>query len=108
MDRLGQLIRNTPPEYHEAIRKFDQVVPKDATVATYLYVDSFEYPLFGERLTRTIIPINSYDKGLLPIPDDAEYLLYVESFPCANFQEDIHLGADWYLRKLTDDNRSCS
>lgn len=106
LDRIGQLTINRAT-YYEPIRKFDSLVPKSATVAVFLYGDSFEYPLFGERLTRKIIPINYFDEGLQPIPANAEYLLYAEGFPCAN-PNDTFLGADWYLRQFgKDDNPSC-
>ena len=106
LDRIGQLTRIRAP-YYEPIKKFDSLVPGRATVAVFLYGDSFEYPLFGEGLTRTIIPINSFDKGLQPIPANAEYLLYAQGFPCAN-PNDTYLGADWYLRRLgMDDNSNC-
>jgi hypothetical protein len=106
MDRIAQLTSNGPM-YYEPLQRFDQLVPKYATVAVFLYEDSFEYPLFGEHLTRIILPINPFDKGLQPIPINAEYLLYAHGFPCADIQEDMHLGADWYLRRLTDNNREC-
>lgn len=105
-NRVGQLTRNRP-DYYEPIQRFDQSVPKDATVAVFLQGDSFEYPLFGEYLTRTLIPINSFKKGLQPIPVEADYLLYSREFPCAS-PADLHLGANWYLRKLTDRNNKCS
>ncbi|RJP74417.1 MAG: hypothetical protein C4532_02415 [Candidatus Abyssobacteria bacterium SURF_17] len=107
MDRLEQLTR-TRPAYHEPIEKFESLVPKDATVAVHLYDSSYEYPLFGEKLTRTIIPVNSFWRGPQPIPEAAEYLLYYEGafswyFPLSD-EPDVHLGADWYLRDLTKDN----
>lgn len=106
MDRMEQLTRNRIT-YYEPLKMFDRLVPSNATVAVFLYGDSFEYPLFGEHLTRTIIPINSFDKGLQPIPSSADYLLYMQNgFPCA-VPDDVHLGADWYLRRLTDTNRRC-
>lgn len=107
MNRLEQLTRNRT-KYYAPLAAFDQIVPQDAIVAVYLKGNQFEYPLFGKRLTRTILPINSFDRGLQPIPMNAEYLLYmVEGFPCVDVQNDIPLGADWYLRELTDKNRNC-
>ncbi len=105
MDRMEQLTR-TRSLYFDPLKRFDELVPKDAVVAVFLPADSFEYPLFGEHLTRTIMPINSFHKGLQPIPVNAEYLLYAEGFPCAS-AEDVYLGVDWYLRHLTDNNRRC-
>ena len=105
MNRMEQLTNNRPI-YAEPLKRFDAFVPMDSVVAVYLPEDYYEYPLFGERLTRTILPINSFEKGLQPIPLTAEYLLYAEGFPCAR-KEDVYLGADLYLRNLTDYNRKC-
>ena len=106
MSRMEQLTRNRNT-YYEPLEAFDRLVPANATVAVFLHGDSFEYPLFGKNLTRTIIPINSFNKGLQPIPSIAEYLLYTQNgFPCPVL-DDVHLGSDWYLRRLTDTNRRC-
>ncbi len=106
MNRIEQLTRNRRT-YYEPIKTFDNLVPPSATVAVFLYSDSFEYPLFGEYLTRKIIPINPFHKGMQPIPKMADYLLYTKNgFPCAA-SSDMYLGADWYLRRLTEDNRQC-
>jgi hypothetical protein len=106
MDRIQQLTRNRTA-YTEPLEAFDRLVPGDATVAVFLNENSFEYPLFGEYLTRTILPINSFTKGRQPIPSSADYLLYTQNgFPCT-LTDDVHLGADWYLRRLTDTNRGC-
>ena len=100
MTRLQQLTCNRY-NYYEAIRHFDEQVPHNATVALFLGWDrhAFEYPLFGAGLTRTLIPINSFWRGPQAIPLQADYLLYsagmIETGP-----GDIHLGEDWYLRKL--------
>ena len=100
MDRIEQLMR-TGRQYEGAIKEFERLVPGNETVAVFLYEDSYEYPLFGKYLTRTIIPINPFDKGLQPVPANANYVLYIytEGFPYAS-SNDIHLGADWYLRRL--------
>jgi hypothetical protein len=106
MNRMEQLTRNRP-KYYQPLRTFERLVPPDAAVAVFLPEDSFEYPLFGKDLTRTILPINSFSKGPQPVPANAEYLLYSQNiFPCP-LPDDIHLGADWYLRRLTDANRQC-
>jgi hypothetical protein len=99
MNRLQQLTCNRS-NYYEAVRHFDEQVPPDATVALFLGGDNFEYPLFGVGLTRTLIPINSFWHGPQTIPQQADYLLYSATImPTGN--ADTHLGADWYLRKLT-------
>ncbi len=106
MDRMEQLTRNRP-KYYQPLKTFDRLTPPDAVVAVFLPEDSFEYPLFGKYLTRTLLPINSFSKGPQPVPSNAEYLLYAQNiYPCPS-PDDIHLGADWYLRRLTDANRQC-
>ena len=106
MSREEQVTRSAT-DYYQLIQKFDQTVPADATVAVLMYEDSMEYPLFGKGLTRTIIPVNSFLKGRQPIPSNAQYLLYFETFPCTNLDADIYLGDGWYLRKLNETNRQC-
>jgi len=98
--RIGQLSRNRIYFWYEPLKKFDEMVPRDAVVAVYLHKDyTYEYPLFGEKLTRTIIPINSFFKGKQPIPENAEYLLYFDDYPDKKV-DDIFLGEKFYLRKL--------
>jgi hypothetical protein len=99
MDRIAQLTSNYE-DLQQPIELFEQLVPIDSIVAISLKKDScYEYPLFGERLTREIIPINSFRDGLQPIPEQARYLLYDESYPYPSIR-DRYLGAGWYLRKL--------
>ncbi|HRQ22828.1 MAG TPA: hypothetical protein PLF42_05280 [Anaerolineales bacterium] len=105
MDRLGQLTFFNDA-YHRPMVRFEARVPKDAVVAVYFFPNTFEYPLYGRYLTRRIIPINSFYLGGQPIPDEAEYLLYARGYACAR-DDDIGLGADWFLRVLDDDNREC-
>lgn len=100
-DRLDQLLRDGPV-FAAPVRKFDELVPARAVVAICLNPHSYEYPLFGEKLSRRIIPINSFHTGLRPIPPEAEFLLWADDFDGV-FQRrvsDVHLGKDWYLRKL--------
>jgi hypothetical protein len=105
MDRARQFAFENP-QYYERFRAFDFIVPQDAVVAVYLYPNAYEYPLFGQQLTRTILPLNSFYQGLQPIPKEAEYLLYVKGYPCPD-EKDKHLEGDWFLRKLNDNNREC-
>jgi hypothetical protein len=106
LDRISQLTISRP-DYARPAREFYALVPQDAAVALALKGDSFEYLLFGENLTRSLLPINLFDRGLQPIPDEADYLLYSPNvFPC-ELPGDIHLGSDWYLRKLEETNRNC-
>lgn len=106
MDRLGQLTFFNV-EYYRPVVRFEDRVPKDAVVAVYFFPNTFEYPLYGRYLTRRIIPINSFYVGRQPVPDEAEYLLYANGYPCT-LPDDIYLGADWFLRKLDGENRVCS
>jgi 4-amino-4-deoxy-L-arabinose transferase-like glycosyltransferase len=105
-DRLGQLLRDGPV-FEDAIRKFEELVPPGAVVAACLNWHSYEYPLFGRSLTRTILPINSFWRGLQPIPLTPQpwYLLWADDFNgIFNPGEgDVHLGKDWYLRDLCRD-----
>ena len=106
MSREEQLTRSAV-DYYQLIQKFDQIVPPDATVAVLVYEDAMEYPFFGRGLTRTIIPINSFLKGRQPIPVNAQYLLYIETFPCIDINADVDLSGGWYLRELNETNRQC-
>jgi 4-amino-4-deoxy-L-arabinose transferase-like glycosyltransferase len=106
LDRFAQMTISRPDYAHPA-REFDAFVPQDATVALALKGNSFEYPLFGEKLTRSLLPINLFDRGLQPVPDEAEYLLYSPKFFPCELSGDVHLGSDWYLRKLEETNRYC-
>jgi len=106
MNRIQQLTRGNVT-YYEPAAAFDRLVPAHATVAVYLGGDSCEYALFGQRLTRTIIPIRPFNKGLQPIPAEAGFLLYTAKYSPCVLPGDIYLGADWYLRRLTAHNRKC-
>jgi hypothetical protein len=98
LDRISQLTFNRS-EYAAPIREFDRLVPASATVAICLPEDSYEYPLFGNHLTRTIIPIDPYDSILQPIPENAGWLLYSDRYPYP-LGDDLSLGAGWHLRRL--------
>jgi len=105
LDRIGQLTYNNFRYYRPMVR-FEERVPKDAVVAVYFFPNTFEYPLYGRYLTRRILPINSFYKGMQQIPEEAQYLLYAKGYPCA-LPDDGYLGADWFLRNLNEDNREC-
>jgi hypothetical protein len=102
-DRLRQLTHDLPKLY-PALQKYEQLVPPGATVAAATRPDSAEYLLFGERLSRRIIPVNSFLRGPQPLPPEADFLVYTRGFPGA-LATDTHLGADWYLRKLSPQSR---
>jgi hypothetical protein len=112
MNRLQQLTSNELSQY-EPLRKFEELVPPDAKVAVCLRNYFFEYPLFGERLTRKLIQLNSFRRGKQSVSDKPDYLLYSEGYFDPK-DGDIKLArtlaecgssdcGDWYLRKLTRD-----
>lgn len=105
------------PDVTKAYERYDSLVPQDATVALATINDDFEYPLYGAKLTRKLISINPFEKGLQPIPKDADYLFYARSVindttKIKALPTDLRLGSDttmkhlivkgedYYLRKL--------
>jgi len=100
LTREEQLTRNRIL-YTKPIIEFEKQVQADATVAVFLRENSYEYPLFGRHLTRRIIPINSFLMGNLPVPAEAQYLLYDRTYP-DSLRTDCFLGEDWYLRKIKE------
>lgn len=102
-ERLAQLSTQRGG-YYEIIQQYEALVPADATVAHLLPLEYYEYPFFGEHLTRRLIPLNSFVKGHLPLPPEADYLLFAaRQLPPET--GDILLGTDkwsgeFYLRKL--------
>ena len=107
MDRLEQLTFNYQ-KYYRPFVAFEHTVPANASVAVFLYPNTFEYPLYGKFITRKIIPINSFNRGIQPIPPEAEYLLYSRGYPCP-MPGDRQLGGNSgiFLRKLNKNNREC-
>lgn len=72
----------TRPDLLPAFQKFEELVPKDAIVALGTTNEDFEYPLWGEDFTRTLIPIHPFKAVLKPIPNEAHYLFYTQGiFP---------------------------
>ncbi len=101
MDRLTQVLRDAPI-FEEAIRNYERLVPPDSSVAAAVNPNSLEYLLFGRRLAREIIPINSFHRGTQPVPPEADFLLWADDFDQIfnRADGDIHLGKDWWLRRL--------
>ncbi len=99
------------PDSYPAYARFDSIVPQDATVALGTINDDFEYPLYGKDLTRKLITINPFEKGVQPVPAEADYLFFAKSV-IEPVPGDIRLGSDttmtglivkgedYYLRKL--------
>ena len=71
-----ELMTFARPDITKAYQKFDQMVPDSATVALGTINDDFEYPLYGKHLSRRLITINPFEKGVQPIPKEA-------TLPCA-------------------------
>ncbi len=98
MNRLQQLTRSRP-EYYPPLQRYEELVPLRAVVAVCLADNGYEYPLFGNGLTRTLIPVNSFDRGKQPLPAGAEYLLFAANCS-APILSDTSLGEGLYLRAL--------
>ena len=101
------------PDITKAYQNFDKLVPENATVALGTINDDFEYPLYGKQLSRRLITINPFEKGVQPIPKNADYLFFSKNV-ITPISTDIRLGTDtamvmqklivrgedYYLRKL--------
>ena len=100
------------PDVYIPYKRFDELVPDTATVALGTINDDYEYPLYGPNLSRRLIPINPFEKGVQPIPNEAQYLFFAKSVIKPQ-PGDIRLGTDttmtenvvvpgedYYLRKL--------
>ncbi len=101
------------PDITKAYRNFDLIVPEDAIVAVATINDDFEYPLWGKKFNRKLIPINPFGKGLQIIPENCQYLFFAKSLispqsgdinlaPRNNYDKNKVLipGEDYFLRKL--------
>lgn len=87
------------PDIYVPYKRFDELVPANATVALGTINDDFEYPLYGSGLTRRLIPINPFEKGVQPIPPEADYLFFSKNVIRPR-TGDIRLGTDTTLRGL--------
>lgn len=100
-DRLTQMTVNRP-EMKGPLERFERRVPASAVVAVRLPGGSFEYPLFGQRLSRTILPAPpAVDLETLQRVD---YLLFDELLEPVQ-DGDLPLGANWWLRDLRGGGR---
>ncbi|UFH52019.1 glycosyltransferase family 39 protein [Spirosoma sp. KNUC1025] len=110
-DRIRQMTLGRPDIY-VPYKRFDELVPENATVALATINDDYEYPLYGPKLSRRLIAINPFEQGLKPIPKDANYLFFDKSVMTPK-PGDLRLGTDttmrnavivpgedYYLRKL--------
>lgn len=107
-----EILTEARPDITKAYENFNNIVPQDATVAVATINDDYEYPLWGDKLTRKLIVINPFEQGLRPIPKEADYLFFAKSVIKPKIG-DIRLGTDttmtknvivkgedYYLRKL--------
>ncbi|GAB3920234.1 ArnT family glycosyltransferase [Larkinella terrae] len=99
------------PDSYVPYERFDKLVPENATVALGTINDDFEYPLYGKNLSRRLIPINPFEKGVQPIPKGTDYLFFSKNVikpqpgdirlgTDTTMKEVIVRGEDYYLRKL--------
>ena len=106
-----EMMTLTRPNIYEAYKKFDEIVPKNATVALGTTREDFEYPLWGENFSRKLFPIHPFGAAVKPIPAEAEFLFYskgVLPFQTGDIQlnrEDKNADTPvleniFYLRKL--------
>jgi len=106
-----EVLTTSRPDITQAYQNFDSIVPANATVALATINDDYEYPLWGKKFSRYLIPINPFDQGLQKIPAEAQYLFFAKSILRPQ-KGDIRLGTDlrkndllvkgedYYLRKL--------
>jgi hypothetical protein len=96
-DRAGQMTSDIP-KYADAVRRYEAIVPADATVA--IYGDyMFEYVFFGARMTRRIVPLGDGRQPMRAIPDGTQFLVF-SSKTLTPTETDVLLGQDWFLRRL--------
>jgi len=81
---------------YPAQRAFAQRVPADARVG--VAIQGYEYPLFGPRLGRHLVPVLYRFNANQPLPPDLDWLVFSKA--SARQPGDISLGAGWYLRRL--------
>ena len=100
------------PDTKTAYQRFEALVSDSATVALGTINDDFEYPLYGPHLSRRLVAINPFEKGVQPIPAAADYLFFSKNV-IKPLPTDLRLGTDtimkegvivpaedYYLRKL--------
>ena len=93
-DRIQQMTGYHPS--YPAQRAFADRVPAGARVG--VAIDGYEYPLFGPRLGRHLVPVLARFNANQPLPADLDWLLFGNSG--ASRPGDVALGAGWFLRRL--------
>jgi hypothetical protein len=95
LDRLRQLAHNRPGMV-SIFEKLERLTPREAVVAAALPEDSFEYPLFGEGLTRRVVPVRS---AVEAERSNATVLVFTSAV-VAPRETDTPLGQGWFVRPL--------
>jgi 4-amino-4-deoxy-L-arabinose transferase-like glycosyltransferase len=79
--RMAQLTRERPFLF-EGFFKFDLSIPEDAVIAVDVGNYAMEYLFFGEKLTRKLIPVRTFDRSghpqWVPIPSGADFLILAD------------------------------
>lgn len=113
LSRVEQLLL-ARPDLTSVYQKYEKLVPADAVVAlgTQQEHEDFEYPLWGAKFERKLIPLHPFRSNVKPIPAEAEYLFYSEGvFPHQtgdiqlntlpeNADSSVVTESTFYLRKL--------
>jgi hypothetical protein len=100
-DRIWQMTRSNP-WYYQRFVTYEQTVPPQATVVLAQVSSVYNYPLYGEGLSRTLLFADHHN-----LPEQADYVLFTEKWQPARAEDiplDQYEGASsdekWFLRKL--------
>ena len=93
MSRISQLTRNRPA-VREAVENYERIVPPGSQVLSILGDDSYEFPFFGEKLNRRLIPGGNW--RIIRAEDFPRYVLFNKDLPPKEC--DFVLGAGYRLR----------
>jgi len=94
LDRLQQMSLHHPS--HPALVAFDQIVPRNAILVVALPGNEYEYPLFGDKFGRQLIP-QRRAREQPELAGTESYLLYDSRLMAAK-PTDIPLGYFWAVR----------
>ncbi|MEK6791509.1 MAG: glycosyltransferase family 39 protein [Deltaproteobacteria bacterium] len=99
-DRYAQLTREVEGIVSaDVYRRFDAIVPDDATVAQWVSLPPLEYMYFGPKLKRRVIPLTFWEDGAVRVPYNADYAVF-HSRLLGMRKNDVPLGSEQVLRKL--------
>ena len=91
MSRVAQLTREKLA-VREAVENYERIVPPDSQVLSILDPDSYEFPFFGEKLNRHLIPGGNWQQ----MNDFPRYILFNKNLLPKDC--DFVLGAGYRLR----------